>query len=173
MTAGQMSPLAGGRHGSPVLSPTGSLDRPSASLQRMYSMDLPTLPVGPTVVQHPPGMPMVLIQLFFSVHQNKIQATVEHTIKFYLKCPTYFMCSSIMVKCMEAFFFQFFGLNTVWLVEANFPHGTINHKSYWPDLGSDIYQYGISALIPQWSFCWETSCGVAKCWLFSQATSQI
>lgn len=55
MTAGQMSPLAGGRHGSPVLSPTGSLDRPSASLQRMYSMDLPTLPVGPTVVQHPPG----------------------------------------------------------------------------------------------------------------------
>lgn len=50
-----MSPLAGGRHGSPVLSPTASLDRPSASLQRMYSMDLPTLPVGPTVVQHPPG----------------------------------------------------------------------------------------------------------------------
>ena len=113
MTAGQMSPLAGGRHGSPVLSPAGSLDRPSASLQRMYSMDLPTLPVGPTVVQHPPGMPIVLIHLFFSVHQNKIQATVEHTIKFYLKCPTYFMCSSIMVKCMEAFFFQFFGLNTV------------------------------------------------------------
>lgn len=55
MSAGQMSPLAGGRHGSPVLSPTASLDRPSASLQRMYSMDLPTLPVGPTVVQHPPG----------------------------------------------------------------------------------------------------------------------
>lgn len=55
MTAGQMSPLAGGRHGSPVLSPTMSLDKPSASLQRMYSMDLPTLPVGPTVVQHPPG----------------------------------------------------------------------------------------------------------------------
>lgn len=46
---------AGGRHGSPVLSPTMSLDRPSASLQRMYSMDLPTVPVGPTVVQHPPG----------------------------------------------------------------------------------------------------------------------
>ena len=50
-----MSPLAGGRHGSPVLSPTNSLDRPSASLQRMYSMDLPTLSVGPTVVQHTPG----------------------------------------------------------------------------------------------------------------------
>ncbi|KAJ7371827.1 hypothetical protein OS493_023168 [Desmophyllum pertusum] len=55
MTAGRMSPLAGGRHGSPVLSPTTSLDRPSASLQRMYSMDLPTLSVGPTVVQHTPG----------------------------------------------------------------------------------------------------------------------
>ena len=55
MNAGQMSPLAGGRHGSPVLSPTNSLDRPSASLQRMYSMDLPTLSVGPTVVQHTPG----------------------------------------------------------------------------------------------------------------------
>ena len=60
MTAGQMSPLAGGRHGSPVLSPTSSLDRPSASLQRMYSMDLPTLPVGPTVVQHPPGKSVML-----------------------------------------------------------------------------------------------------------------
>jgi len=55
MSAGRMSPLAGGRHGSPVLSPTASLDRPSASLQRMYSMDLPTVSVGPTVVQHPPG----------------------------------------------------------------------------------------------------------------------
>ncbi|PFX33455.1 Syntaxin-binding protein 4 [Stylophora pistillata] len=55
MTAGRMSPLMGGRHGSPVLSPTSSLDRPSASLQRMYSMDLPTLSVGPPVVQHTPG----------------------------------------------------------------------------------------------------------------------
>ena len=73
MTAGQMSPLAGGRHGSPVLSPTGSLDRPSASLQRMYSMDLPTLPVGPTVVQHPPGMPMVLIHLFFLCTKTKFK----------------------------------------------------------------------------------------------------
>lgn len=59
MNAGQMSPLAGGRHGSPVLSPTNSLDRPSASLQRMYSMDLPTLSVGPTVVQHTPGRQMM------------------------------------------------------------------------------------------------------------------
>ena len=61
-----MSPLAGGRHGSPVLSPTASLDRPSASLQRMYSMDLPTVSVGPTVVQHPPGMSLcgsVLLEL--------------------------------------------------------------------------------------------------------------
>lgn len=67
MTAGRMSPLAGGRHGSPVLSPTASLDRPSASLQRMYSMDLPTLPVGPTVVQHPPGKSAV-----YSPHPQNI-----------------------------------------------------------------------------------------------------
>ena len=50
-----MSPLALGRHGSPNLSPANSFDQPSASLQRMYSVDLPTLPVGPTVVQHPSG----------------------------------------------------------------------------------------------------------------------
>ena len=61
MTAGRMSPLMGGRHGSPVLSPTNSLDRPSASLQRMYSMDLPTLSVGPTVVQHTPGKSVPLL----------------------------------------------------------------------------------------------------------------
>ena len=36
-----------------------------------------------------------------------------------------------------------------------------------------FYQYGLSALIPQWSFHWETSCGVAKCWLFSLATSKM
>ena len=57
ITAGQMSPLAGGRYGSPFFFPTGSLDRPSASFQKMCFMDLPTLPVGPTVVQHPPGRP--------------------------------------------------------------------------------------------------------------------
>ena len=51
-----MSPLVGGRHGSPMLSPSNSDDRPSASLQRMYSMDLPSVPVGPTVVQNTPGM---------------------------------------------------------------------------------------------------------------------
>ena len=68
---------AGGRHGSPVLSPTMSLDRPSASLQRMYSMDLPTVPVGPTVVQHPPGnlfckivIMIVIPCIFFSFTLN-------------------------------------------------------------------------------------------------------
>ena len=30
------------------------------------------------------------------------------------------------------------------------------------------HQYGISVLISQTSFFRETSCGVAKCWLFSQ-----
>jgi len=33
------------------------------------------------------------------------------------------------------------------------------------------HQYGISAVIPQTSFCWETSTDVAKCWLFSQAST--
>ena len=31
------------------------------------------------------------------------------------------------------------------------------------------HQYGISVLISQTSFFRETSCGMAKCWLFSQA----
>ena len=31
------------------------------------------------------------------------------------------------------------------------------------------HQYGIFALVPQTSFCEETSGGVMKCWLFSQA----
>ena len=34
------------------------------------------------------------------------------------------------------------------------------------------HQYGISALVPQTSFCYETSGGVAKCCLFSQAGRQ-
>ena len=29
------------------------------------------------------------------------------------------------------------------------------------------HQYGISAFVPQMSFCMETSGEVAKCWLFS------
>ena len=32
-------------------------------------------------------------------------------------------------------------------------------------------QYGISALVPQTSFCWETSGDVTKCWLFPQAST--
>ena len=31
------------------------------------------------------------------------------------------------------------------------------------------HQYGISAVIPQTTFCWETSGDVTECWLFSQA----
>ena len=31
------------------------------------------------------------------------------------------------------------------------------------------YQYGISALVSEMSFVGETSGGIAKCWLFSQA----
>ena len=44
-----------------------------------------------------------------------------------------------------------------------------NQKHY-PDLGSERHQYGISALVSQTSFRGETSVGVSKCWLFSQAT---
>ena len=46
-----------------------------------------------------------------------------------------------------------------------------NSNSYicYPDLGSDKYQYGISKLIPQTSFCNETSDGFTECWLFSLA----
>ena len=43
-----------------------------------------------------------------------------------------------------------------------------NQKHY-PDLGSDTHQYGISALVSQTSFFGETTGGVAKCRLFSQA----
>lgn len=40
MSAGRMSPLALGRHGSPNWSPSNSLDRPPPSLQRMQAVDL-------------------------------------------------------------------------------------------------------------------------------------
>ena len=44
-----------------------------------------------------------------------------------------------------------------------------NQKHY-SDLGNyTADQYGISALVSQMSFCRETSEGIAKCWLFSEA----
>ena len=44
-----------------------------------------------------------------------------------------------------------------------------NQKNY-PDLGSDASSvYGISALVSHTSFCRETSGGILKCQLFSQA----
>ena len=44
-----------------------------------------------------------------------------------------------------------------------------NQKNY-PDLGSDASSvYGISVLVSHTSFCRETSGGVLKCQLFSQA----
>ena len=52
---GRMSPLALGRHGSPTLSPSSSVDQPSAGMRRMYSLDLPTLPVGSTTTVQQPG----------------------------------------------------------------------------------------------------------------------
>ena len=81
ITAGQMSPLAGGRYGSPVVSPTGSLDRPSARVSRFCFMDLPRRPVGPTLVQHPPGRPHQ--NLFTSAHKVSGEFQVEFN-----KCST-------------------------------------------------------------------------------------
>ena len=46
MSGGRMSPLALGRHGSPSLSPTNSIDKTPVGLQRMYSVDLPTVTAG-------------------------------------------------------------------------------------------------------------------------------
>ena len=53
------------------------------------------------------------------------------------------------------------------LAEANFPRGTTN-KMYYPDLGSDVYQYGIFARVSQTSFRCKTTSGIAKYRLFSQ-----
>ena len=43
---------------------------------------------------------------------------------------------------------------------------------HYPDLGSDVLQYGISELVSQTSFGGETSGSIAKCRLFSQATAR-
>ena len=45
------------------------------------------------------------------------------------------------------------------------------NQKHHSDLGVMIHQYGISALVPQTSFCRETSGGVTKCWLQSQANN--
>ena len=52
-----------------------------------------------------------------------------------------------------------------WLVEANFQPIRPATQT-WVMKG---HQYGIFVLISQTSFCRETSCGLVKCWLFSQA----
>ena len=46
-------------------------------------------------------------------------------------------------------------------------------QKHYPDLGSDVSsEYGISALVSQTSFGGKTTGGVAKCRLFSQATTK-
>ena len=52
-----------------------------------------------------------------------------------------------------------------WLVEANF-QPIRPTTQIWVVKG---HQYGIFVLISQTSFCMETSCGLVKCRLFSQA----
>ena len=48
----------------------------------------------------------------------------------------------------------------------------LTNQKHYPDLGSDASSvYGISALVSQMSFRWKTSGSIAKCQLFSQATS--
>ena len=55
-----------------------------------------------------------------------------------------------------------------WLHISNFPRGTTNQKHY-PIWVVTRHQYGISAHVSQTSFRGETSGGIAKCRLFSQA----
>ena len=43
------------------------------------------------------------------------------------------------------------------------------NQTHFLDLGSERHLYGISAVVAQMSFRWETSGEVAKCRLFSQA----
>ena len=45
----------------------------------------------------------------------------------------------------------------------------LTNQNYYPDLVVTRHQYGISALVSQTSLRGETSDGVAKCRLFSQA----
>lgn len=120
MTAGRMSPLMGGRHGSPVLSPTNSLDRPSASLQRMYSMDLPTLSVGPTVVQHTPGKSVPLLFIL----ENMV-TLFENSPLTKLNNPSWRQLTNFKVKIHYlSLFFMFptsgFLLACHWFVERFF-----------------------------------------------------
>lgn len=127
MTAGRMSPLMGGRHGSPVLSPTNSLDRPSASLQRMYSMDLPTLSVGPTVVQHTPGksVPLLfilenMVTLFENSQLTKLNnpswrqltnfKVKIHNLSLFFYVPYFWIFAGLSLIC-EKIFFSF---STMW-----------------------------------------------------------
>ena len=58
------------------------------------------------------------------------------------------------------------GRTSVWLCCKGTLLQSIKH---YPDLGNDVFishQYGISAVIPQMSFCRETSGGIMKCQLF-------
>ena len=48
---------------------------------------------------------------------------------------------------------------------------TSTNKKHKPDLDSKRHHYRISALVPQTSFRGQTSDGVTKCRLFSQATT--
>ena len=57
-----------------------------------------------------------------------------------------------------------------WLVEASFLPRHDQSEAY-PDLGSDVSSVWNSALISQTSFRGETSGGVTKCQLFSQASN--
>ena len=59
-----------------------------------------------------------------------------------------------------------------WLVVSHGKFIPTNQK-YYPDLGSERHQYGISALVSQTSLGGETSGGVAKCRLFLRLASSI
>ena len=52
--------------------------------------------------------------------------------------------------------------NYIWEMSTEIPHWWCVTTQIWHHL------YGISLFFSQMSFCWKTSCGIIKCWLFSK-----
>ena len=56
-----------------------------------------------------------------------------------------------------------------WLNQIFHAAQSIRNQKHYSDLGSDVFQYGISALASQTSYRGETTGGIVECRLFSQA----
>ena len=80
-------------------------------------------------------------------------------------------CGAVPLKAGKVLHQLTYRGTSIILVEINLPGGTTNQKHY-PDIWVVTrHQYGISALVCQTSFGAEASGSVAKCRLFSQATT--